>query len=185
MHVRRAGQRSARPLNCGVMRHMPKESQLQDLQPSPPRRPFLLGLFSGALTLQAVFLPLIVVFTLVSASDSVVVYNGVQTTMGEVRLKMVGVLVLWFVFAAYFGPALWRGSATARRALLATCLVAAVAGLVTTFLAYQGKSGLVVAAIYVGVSNLIGCAIFWWYLYMKPNVREFFERRSARVAGAA
>jgi hypothetical protein len=49
----------------------------------------------------------------------------------------------------------------------------------------QGKSGVVVATTYVGLSNLIACCIFWWYLYIKPNVREFFERRPTEIASAA
>jgi hypothetical protein len=185
MRSRRASHVGVRPLNCGVMRHMVNASHLQQLQLRSPRRPFLVTLFAGALTLQAVLLPIMAVFTFVSAPDSVVMYNGVQTTMGEVRLKILGVLVVWFVFAAYFGPALWRGSAKARRAFFGTCLVAAFAGLVGTFVTYQGKSGLIGATAYVGVTNLIGCGVFWWYLYVKPNVREFFERRSGRIADAA
>jgi hypothetical protein len=167
------------------MRHMHSEAQLQQSRSGLRRRPFLLGLFAGALTLQAVFLPVIALFVLFSASDSVVIYNGVESPMGEVRLKALATLVVWFAFAVYFGPGLWRGSAMARRAFLVACVVAAVVGLVGTFVAHQGKPGLVGATTYVGISNLVGCGIFYWYLYLKPNVREFFERTSTGIASAA
>lgn len=149
-----------------------------------PKRPLLLGVFAAVLTLQAVFLPVLGVVTLLSASDSIVVYNGVEVPMSEVRLKLFGMLLLWFALAVYVGPGLWRGRAMAREVLFGICLVAAVAGLVMTFVTFQGRSGLVVATGYVGVSSLIGCCIVRWYLYMKPNVREFFERRSNLVANA-
>jgi hypothetical protein len=142
------------------MRHVPNEAQVQESQAGPPRRPFLLGFFAAALTLQAAVLPFIALVVLFWASNSVFIYNGVASPMGEVRLKVLGTLVVWFAFAAYFGPGLWRGSATARRALFAACLAVAAAGVVATFVAYQGKSGLVVATAYVGLSNLIGCCIF-------------------------
>jgi hypothetical protein len=130
--------------------------------------------FAGFLTAQAVLLPVMAVVTLFVPLDQ-----------GQSKLQTVGILGVWFAFAAYFGPGLWRGSALARRAFFAMCLVAAAAGVVATFVEYQGTSGLVVATSYVGLSNLIGCGIFWWYLYMKPNVREFFEHRSTRIASAA
>ena len=148
-------------------------------------RPFLLSLFAGALIVQAALLPLFALFAVLSSSDSVVIYNGVEAAMGEVRWKILGMLVVWFALAACFGLGLWRGSAMARRAFLATCFLLAVAGLVATFLQYKGTSDIGVALAYVGLADIIGCALFWWYLYMKPNVREFFEHRTTRIASAA
>jgi hypothetical protein len=144
-----------------------------------------LGFFATVLTLQAVVLPFIALVVLFWPPDSVVTYNGVVSPMGEVRWKLLGMLVAWFAFAAYFGPSLWRGSPIARRAFIVACLVAAAAGPIGTFVAYQGEPGLVVAIAQVILSNLVGCGIFWWYLYVKPNVRQFFERRPAGIAGAA
>jgi hypothetical protein len=183
MPVRRAGQRSAPPLNCSVIRHMPNEGQVR--QSGSPRRPFFLGLFAGVLTLQAAILPVIVLIVLLTASDSVVVYNGIESPMREVRLKILGMLLGWLAFAAYFGPGLWRGSAIARRVFFALFLIASAASLGGTFVSYQGTSDLVVDTAQVGLSNVIGCAILWWYLYIKPNVREFFERKPTGIASAA
>ena len=175
-----------RPLNCGVMRHMASETQHDPLlAPQKPRRPLLLGLFAALLTAQAAILPILAVGSLLSASDSVVAYNGVEVPAGEVRLLELGAFALWFIFAVYVGPGLWRGIAMARRVFFATSVVAAVVGVATTIVVYQGKSGLFVAAGYVGISNLVGCGVVGWYLYIKPNVRAFFERKSSRTANAA
>jgi hypothetical protein len=141
-----------------------------------------LGFFATVLTLQAVILPFIALLVLFWASDSVITYNGVASPMGEVRWKLLGILVAWFAFAAYFGPSLLRGSPIARRAFVVVCFVAAAAGPVGTFVAYRGEPGLLVAIAQVSLSNLMGCGIFWWYLYVKPNVRQFFERRPAGAA---
>lgn len=169
-----------------VMRRMRSEPQPQGFRPMGPKRPLILGLFAGVLTAQAALLPVFAVVVLVSASDSPFTYNGVEVALGEVRLQVLGMLVLWFAFAAYVGPGLWRGRIGARNVVLAVTLVATIANLVVGAinLRYQGHVGLPLAAGYLLSSALIPAAILVWYLCFKSNVCEFFECRS-RSRGAA
>jgi hypothetical protein len=150
-----------------------------------PKRPFVLGLFAGGLIAQAVLLPIVIIVVLVSPSDTPVTYNGVEVLMGDVRLKLLGILVLWSTFAAYVGPGLWRGKPMTRTVVATTFVVAAVINLAVAVVTYPGKPGLLVAVGYVIASSLIGWGIVGWYLYLKPNVREFFERKSNRFSSAA
>jgi hypothetical protein len=183
---RRAGHVVTRPLNCGVMRHMGREPRIQhtDLRQAL-RRPFLLGIVAAILIIQAWFLPVFFVFILFSASDFPVVFNGVEVPIGEVRLQILVMSVLWFALAAYAGPGLRRGSAKARNVFFATFVVVEAIAVVMTLADHQGVSGLIVAAIYAGLSSVIVCVVVGWYLYMKPNVRAFFERESSGIANAA
>jgi hypothetical protein len=144
-----------------------------------------LGLVAGILIIQAWTLPIFFVFTLFSAADSPVVINGAQLPIGEVRVELLVMFVLWFALAAYAGPGLWRGNAKARNTFFAALVVIEVAAVVMTLAQHQGVEGLIVAAIYASLSNVLVCILVGWYLYMKPNVRAYFERKSSGVAGAA
>src|SRR5262245_29775904 len=120
-----------------------------------PQRPLLLSLFAGGLIAQAVGLPIAFVLVLFSSSESTVVYNGVETTMGAVRLKMLAILAVWSAVAAYLGPALWRGKASARTVVLVVLLAGCIASLVSGSMnvPYRGIIGLLLAAGYVLVST--------------------------------
>lgn len=168
------------------MRQMRSEPQAQRSRPVGPKRPLILALFGGVLIAQAALLPVFAMVILVSASDSPFTYNGVEVALGEVRLKVLGMLVIWFIFAAYVGPGLWRGRIGARNVVLAAALVATIANLIVgaTNMRYQGNAGLLLAAGYVLGSALIPSGIVVWYLCFKSNVREFFER-SRRLGAAA
>ena len=170
-----------------VMRQMRNEPQVQEFRPAVPKRPLLLGVFAGVLSAQAALLPVVALAVLFSASDSPFIYNGAEVALGEVRLQVLGIMVLWFAFAAYVGPGLWRGRAGARNAVLAVALVATIVNLVVgaANVRYQGNAGLLLAAGYVLGSALIPAAIIVWYLCFKANVREFFAHRSRRIGAAA
>jgi hypothetical protein len=169
-----------------VMRHVDSGPQIQRAEAqSAPGRPFLLSLVAGILIIQAWILPIFFAFTLFSAADSPVAINGVQVPIGEVRVQLLVMFVLWFALAAYAGPGLWRGNAKARSIFFAAFVVVEGAALVMTLAQHQGVEGLIAAAIYASLSNALVCIVLGWYLYMKPNVRAFFERKSSGVAGAA
>ena len=169
------------------MRQMRSESQPQKFRLTGPTRPFILGLFAGVLTVQAALLPVIAVVVLFSASDSQFTYNGEEVALGEVRLRVLGMLMLWFAFAAYVGPGLWRGKVGARNVVLGVVLVATIANLVVGAIKVrsQGNVGFLLAAGYVLSSALFPAAIFVWYLCFKSNVREFFKYRSRNLSAAA
>ena len=83
--------------------------------------------------------------------------------MGEVRLKVLSMLLFWFAFAAYVGPGLWRGYPMARHVAFAT-----YAGVPLVFLVFHRAWSEIPWLI-------IFCAIVGGYFYAKPNVREFFD----------
>jgi hypothetical protein len=149
------------------------------------KKPFLLGLIATVLTWQAAVLPILFVLFLFLPSDSPIRYNGVEQPLGEVRLRVLGMLLVWFVFAAYVGPGLLRGRAMARNAVFGAFVLGAILQLADTVVTYDGKSGLLVAVSFVVVESLIQCAFVGWYLYLKPNVRGFFDHESGQLADAA
>lgn len=161
------------------MRHMDGASRLQpQLTMQGPKRPLILGVVAAVLTVQALVLPILALVVLFAAADSPATYNGVEVTLGEVRLEVLGVLMVWFAFAAYVGPGLWQGKRTVRKVLFSVFVLTAVAGLVMTVSIYRGEPGFALVLAYEGVSNVFGCGLVGWYLFKKPNVREFFERGS-------
>ncbi len=163
-------------LICGVMRHTASESPPSRTSPwQAPSRPFLLGIFAGVLVAQAAILPVMAVVTFFVPVE------------GENKWETLALLAAWFIFAVYFGPALWRGRWWARNVLVVASVVAAVVELVVGALnvRYQGSVGLLLAVGYVLTSALIPSAILVWYLCFKANVREFFEHRSGRGSSAA
>jgi peptidoglycan/LPS O-acetylase OafA/YrhL len=131
------------------------------------KRPFIIGAFALILSGQALLLPIIFVVLLLMPSTSPVTYNGVGTSIGEVRLQLLSALGIWFAFAAYVGPGLWKGNPIARHVAFAT-----YAGLPLIFFAFHQAWKEIPWL-------LICCAVVGGYLYVKPNVREFFETYQA------
>jgi hypothetical protein len=79
---------------------------------------------------------------------------------------------------------LQRGRAIARNVAFGAFVVGAILQLADTVVTYSGKSGLLVAVGLAVVGNSVQCAVVGWYLYLKRNVREFFERESGHLADA-
>jgi hypothetical protein len=127
------------------------------------KRPFVLGFFSLILSLQAVVLPILLVALLLTPSSSPITYNGELVPIGSVRLEMLAIMMIWFAFAAFVGPGLWKGKLIARHVAFGT---------------YAGF-GLILAIVQWTWSELFWvvfcCLIVGGYLYAKPNVRAFFE----------
>lgn len=127
------------------------------------KRPFVLGVFAFILTGQAIILPILLLVALLTPSDSPVNYNGVDVPMGDVRFQMLGTMLVWFVFAGYVGPGLWRGKPMARDVAFGTY----VAIPLVLIVAHEQWSEIPWA---------IFCyAIVGAYLYAKPNVRSWFD----------
>jgi len=131
------------------------------------KRPFVLGFVSLILRLQAMMLPILLLVLLVAPSSSPINYNGERVPIGSVRLEMLAIMLIWFVFAAYIGPGLWKGKPIARHVAFGT---------------YAGF-GLFLLLVQPTWFNLLWvifcCLIVGGYLYAKPNVREFFESYEA------
>ena len=127
------------------------------------KRPFVLGFFSLILSLQAVVLPILLLVLLVTPASSPINYNGERVPIGTVRLEMLGIMLIWFVIAAFVGPGLWKGKPIARH---------------VAFGAYVGF-GLILMIAQPTWSNFLWvifcCLLVGGYLYAKPNVRSFFE----------
>jgi hypothetical protein len=133
------------------------------------------AIVAGILVAQAALLPVMAVVTFFVPQE------------GQNTWQTLGLFAAWFAFAAYFGPALWRGKAWTRTFLVAFVVVVAVIELVVgaANVRYQGIVGLLLGIGYVLGSALVPAAIVVWYLCFKSNVREFFEYRSRQVSSAA
>jgi len=83
--------------------------------------------------------------------------------VGDVRMELFVVLVLWLAFTAYVGLGLWHGNSITRHVFVGS-LVAIL--LIETFIRREFiELPLVV----------LTCGIVAWYFYAKPNVKQFFE----------
>ncbi|RLA46150.1 MAG: hypothetical protein DRR42_18675 [Gammaproteobacteria bacterium] len=127
------------------------------------KRPFVLAVIAVILSGQAVILPILFFIFVFSPSNSPITYNGEQVLMGQVRFEVVGTIMIWFAIAAYVGPGLWKGNPMARHVAFGT-----YAGLPLIFIIVQQAWAEIPWLIFC-------CAIVGWYLYVKPNVRGFFE----------
>ena len=132
-------------------------------KPDPPKRPLLLAIFSGIMIAQAVTVfPLLFFIIAISAGDSPITINGVERTLGDIRLPILAVLgTLWFgVWKIGFG--LWRGRRYARHAYFGVILLSAL--LVALLSPPQAAlAPVVLSVLFIG-----------WYLYGKHNVKAFF-----------
>jgi hypothetical protein len=72
-------------------------------------------------------------------------------------------LLVWFAFAAFVGPGLWRGNSRARDAAMILFVIALAAKLFVS----QIYKDLPLDLAFVGLVA--------WYLYLKPNVVAFFH----------
>ncbi len=131
------------------------------------KRPFVLGVFAFILSAQALLLPIMFLVFLLTPSTSPITYNGVEVPMGEVRLEVLGTILIWFAFAAYVGPGLWKGNPMARHVAFATYAVVPLI-YITFHQAWTEIPWLILC-----------CAIVGGYLYAKPNVCDFFEAYEA------
>ena len=127
------------------------------------KRPFVLGVFAFILSGQAIILPMLFLGFLLTPSTSPINYNGVDVPMGEVRSELLGTMLIWFVFAAYIGPGLWKGKPMARHIAF---------GSYVSILSIM----IIVLRDWLVVPWAIVCVlIVGGYLYAKSNVRSFFE----------
>ena len=83
--------------------------------------------------------------------------------MGEVRFEVLGSMLIWFAFAAYVGPGLWKGKPMARHVAFGT-YVAFPLVMIIALKEWSVIPGTTICYIIVG-----------GYLYAKPNVHNFFE----------
>ena len=127
------------------------------------KRPFVLGVFAFILSWQAMILPIVFLAFLLTPSTSPINYNGVDVPMGEVRFEVLGTMLIWFVFAAYVGPGLWKGKPMARHVAFGTYVSVS---LITIIVSKEWSEFPWAIFCYLIVGG---------YLYAKPNVRSFFE----------
>ena len=127
------------------------------------KRPFVLGVFAFILSVQAIILPILLFIVLLSPSDWPVNYNGVEVPLGDVRLTILGTMLVWFAFAAYVGPGLWKGKPMARHVAFGT-YVAVPLVMISVYQQWSEIPWAIICYLIVG-----------GYLYAKPNVRLFFE----------
>ena len=83
--------------------------------------------------------------------------------MGDVRLQMLGTMLIWFVFAAYLGPGLLKGKPMARHVAFGTYITIPLV-LIIAFRQWSEIPWAILCYLIVGT-----------YLYAKPNVCTFFE----------
>lgn len=127
------------------------------------RRPLIVGMVALIFSVQAILLPILFVAFLLLPSTATMMYNGAEVAVGEKRLEVIGAMLLTFAFVAYVGPGLWRGRPTARSVAFGV-----YAGLPTILLVMERA--------WTTLPWLVACcAIVGYYLYLKPNVRDFFS----------
>jgi len=131
------------------------------------KRPLVLGFFSLILSLQAIVLPILLLVFLVTPSSSLIDYNGEQVPIGSIRLEMLATMLIWFAFAAFVGPGLWKGKPIARHVAFGTY---AGFGVFLMFMQPTWSNFLWVVFCFLIVGG---------YLYAKRNVRVFFESHEA------
>jgi len=127
------------------------------------KRPFVLGLFALILSMQAVVVPIFIFVFLVMPPTSPINYNGQEIPIGSIRLEVLGMMVVWFAFAAYVGPGLWRGKPMARHVAFGTYVALSLIA-ISAYRQWSEIPWLITFYLIVG-----------GYLYGKLNVRTFFE----------
>jgi hypothetical protein len=103
------------------------------------------------------------------SGDTVGTFNGVERPYHEVRVELLAFLGFWSAVCAYVGPGLWHGRSNARHAAFAIYVFVPLVMLIIDGL--LNKLPVV----------LLCWAAVGWYLYLKPNVRAFFERSNSIV----
>ncbi|AQA17284.1 hypothetical protein BST95_02640 [Halioglobus japonicus] len=122
-----------------------------------------LAFFSLLLMGEAVLLPLIIGYFAFASGDTGVTLNGVETSIGEVRLEIVLSLFVGWLFVVAFAVGFWKGVPIARH------------GFVTIFVVL-----LVIIAVKSSSLNVIPGMALWtgllyWYFYRKTNVSNYFS----------
>lgn len=128
-----------------------------------PKRPFLVSVFVLLVVFKACLLLIPIFVTILATPESTLQLIGDSMLIGDVRYKLLAVLIAWTVFTAYVGVGLWRGKSIARHFFLALLLVLLLMAVVL-------RQRYIELPLVVAVSGLVV-----WYLYAKPNVRSFFE----------
>ncbi|MEM8815741.1 MAG: hypothetical protein AAGE85_07920, partial [Pseudomonadota bacterium] len=123
------------------------------------KRPFVLGGFALIIWGQAFVLPILFFMFLLAPSDSPVSVSGVDVPMGEIRFQALSTMLIWFVFAAYVGPGLWRGKPKARHVAFAVYVAIPLVFIVASQ-EWNDIAWMVVCDLIVG-----------GYLYAAPGVR--------------
>jgi len=128
-------------------------------------RPIFLAFFSLLLMGQAVLLPPSIAYFAFASGDTSVTLNGVETSIGEVRLEVVFSLFVGWLFVAGFGVGFWKGIPIARHGFIALFVALLV------ILAVRSSSLTVIPGMFLWIGLL------YWYFYMKANVSSYFEPR--------
>ena len=127
------------------------------------KRPFVLGLFGFVLTAQSVLSVILFFVFAVAPSDSVGNFMGEERPIGEVRFEVLAMLVIFSVAAWFTGRGLWKGNPIIRNMVFGLLIVLLI---LTTI-----ESG----AYEQVPADLVAIALIGWYLYLKPNVSDFFS----------
>ncbi len=129
-----------------------------------PKRPTLLGFFCLVLMAQAIFLPLLAIYFAFDSPDTIIINNGIETKLGEIRFQVVGGLIIWSLFAA-LGFGLWRGLSWSRHAFVGILTIMTIA---TIFFEISFETV---------IQSLIAVALLSWYFYGIKGVKKFFGNK--------
>ncbi len=107
---------------------------------------------------------LIPIFVAIFATpDSTVQFIGDSMRIGDIRFRLLAVLLVWLALTIFVGVGLLRGNSIARHIFLIMLAVILMALIVMR----QRYVELPIVFFVFGLAT--------WYLYVRPNVRKFFE----------
>ena len=115
---------------------------------------------------HVVMVPFFLVFALIDDPKTLVNYYGKEIPLGEVRGRVILMLLFWWGFAASVGLGAWYRKPWSRHIFFG------VFGIGFILAAVELISTQSIAALF---ANLVGVGAVAWYLYRKDNVVEYFD----------
>ncbi len=126
-------------------------------------RPLFITIIALIFSAHALIVPFLFLFYSISSGDTTINRSGMPVRVGDHRLQILAVLLLWEVLAISIAFGYWKGKQWSRH-IIPTIHVVGLVSLVN-----DRRPEVLFILLYV--------ALIFWYFYGKANVKKYFGVR--------
>lgn len=134
--------------------------------PGKLSQPYFLLLLAVIFSFHAVFIPVFSLGLMLADDSTTMLYNGERIRIDDYRLSVIAPLLIWWPFALACAYGIWKKKVWARPTILSIFVV----------------PGFLFSAVETNWSDpgefVMGALLavpFWFYLYRKQTVRDYFD----------